>query len=676
MANQGDWYGNHRHFGLHYDLHANAADTTLGTRCDADALTAAFERMGAEFVQTDCKGHPGYTSWFSEVEHASVPDGLTHDALACWREATRRLGLPLHCHYSGIWDGAAAAKNPHWVVTPVKPVEQQGELKQNAGGFAHEVMCPRGGYLEEFMIPQMKELVDRYDVDGFWIDGDLWAAQPCYCDRCRAAYREQTGKPEPPAEPTDPDWPTWWKFTLDSFEAYVTRYVEAVHGHRPGVKVCSNWLQTFGHPGEPRVPTDWISGDNVWAWSLDSGRCECRFISTRGKPWDLMLWNFYYAQRFNKKEYPPVAKPAQMLMQEAATVVALGGGVQVYETVPGVRDGRLSGWRADRIGEVGRFVKRRRKLCRGSDAFPQIAVLHSEHALWASANGPNLKHGVDLRPVQAAVITLVESQLPVDVLDEWALRPRLSDFPLVVVPEAHRMSDGMLEDLKAYVETGGRLLVTGVDAFDRFGGAFLGVAEGKVAEAQDLAVSGGGGASPLYLERVRLTTVNDATVLSPLYRDVLLDEDSATTHPAAVLRRVGKGAVAYVPWDVFTVFTGLRYPELRAFVAEVVRELADKRLAAVQGPACVDVVMRRRKNIPLMVHLINNASGLLLQPNVPAVDEIPRVGPIRLRVPLPAKPRSVISAYDREPIDWSWTRGTLRITVPSVHIHNTIVVRG
>lgn len=76
-------------------------------------------------------------------------------------------------------------------------------------------------------------------------------------------------------------------------ERLVTRYCAAVPAHKPGVLVCSNWLQTFRNLGEPKVPTDWISGDNAWVWGLDGSRCEARFLSTRGKHWDIMLWTFY-----------------------------------------------------------------------------------------------------------------------------------------------------------------------------------------------------------------------------------------------------------------------------------------------------------------------------------------------------------------------------------------------
>ena len=174
---EGRWHGKGRYFGLHYDLHAGAEDTELGLRATPEWLVPMLRMMGCQFVQTDCKGHAGYTSWYSRVPEASVSPGVRRDALKGWREATRRLGMPLHCHYSGIWDGAAGARHPDWCAldSAGKPIEGK--------------MCPRGPYLERLMVPQMFELIDRYGLDGFWVDGEIWAVEPCYCERCRAAFR-------------------------------------------------------------------------------------------------------------------------------------------------------------------------------------------------------------------------------------------------------------------------------------------------------------------------------------------------------------------------------------------------------------------------------------------------------------------------------------------------------
>ena len=58
-------------FGLHFDLHANEHDTELGADVDEAMITRLLERVKPDYVQQDCKGHPGYTSYPTEVGWAS-----------------------------------------------------------------------------------------------------------------------------------------------------------------------------------------------------------------------------------------------------------------------------------------------------------------------------------------------------------------------------------------------------------------------------------------------------------------------------------------------------------------------------------------------------------------------------------------------------------------------------
>jgi len=672
MKQYGQWHGPKYYFGLHYDLHAGENDTELGLRCGERELAPMLRLMNPDFVQTDCKGHPGYTSWFSRTPDASVPPKLKKDALKQWRAATKKLGLPLHCHYSGIWDRAAAAKHPEWRVAPAKRKPAGATRGQNAGAPFVEKMCPRSPYLEHLMIPQLLELIDRYGVDGFWIDGDVWAVEPCYCERCREAFTKSTGIAEPPVDAEDPNWPTWWNFTRESFETYVTRYCDAVHARKKGVLVCSNWLQTFRNPGEPTVPTDWISGDNAWVWGLDASRCEARFLSTRRKPWDIMLWAFYRSGDMHDGASPWSFKPSHMLMQEAAVLLSFGGGVQIYENGGGLRDGRLAPWRMKQLGEVGRFIKKRRALCQGTETIPQIAVLHSECHARRTVRGPNLMHAVDVAPVQGAVFALLENHYGVDVLDEWALLPRLSEFPLVAAPEQAKMSEEMVAALKEYVRGGGRLLVTGTDSFDRFGPAFLGVSKGRIVENAAYHVPAASGSVPLFSARWRLVRPSQAKSLAPLGRSPLLD-DELLPNPAATLNRFGRGRVAYVPADILRDFNRNRCPLTRSFVGEIVRALWSRRDFQCDAPACVDVVLRR-KGGKKIIHLVNRSSGIPNAPNNGVVDEMPRVGPVRIVVRSPQRPRRVTLAFEKGDLSWKWASGRLTVSLATAHIHVAVVV--
>lgn len=665
----GRWHGKRFYFGLHYDLHAGPHDTDLGTRCGEADLVPMLRLMAPDFVQTDCKGHPGYTSWFSQVPDASVSPGVVKDAMEQWRAATRKLGLPLHCHYSGIWDKAAGRKHPEWCVQPPPGQATAGTPAATPAG---EKMCPRSDYLEKLLIPQMLELIDRYGVDGFWVDGDLWGVEPCYCERCRAAFVAQTGLAQPPADETDPNWAAWWNFTRESFEAYVRRYCDAVHAHKPGVLVCSNWLQTFKHPGEPAVPTDWISGDNSWVWGLDGSRCEARFLSTRGKPWDIMLWSFYCSHGMGKPDSPWTMKPVEMLQQEAAVLLAFGGNVQVYEAATGLRNGQLVPWRMKRLREMGRFVKVRRMLCQGSETIPQIAVLHSEHHLRATPKGRNLMWHTDVAPVQGAVFSLAECQYGVDILDEWALLPRLCHFPMVVAPEQDRMSDAMVAALKAYVSGGGRLMLSGAAAVERFGAGFLGVSPGAVEEKKAYWVPAADGATLLYSDTWRLLECTTAVPFGRLGNSALLD-DRMLPNPAAVVRRAGRGSVLYVPCNLFRDFAHNRYPLTRELIRACVRRLMRHFDIEVNGPVSVDVALRRKAG-QTIVHLVNRASGIPNQPNNGAIDAIPPVGNVFVAMRLPQPPQGLHLAFEDTPIESSWDRGVLHVRVQQVRIHAALVI--
>ena len=672
----GRWHGKKRYFGLHYDLHAGEGDTELGVRAGPRYLVPLLKIISPDFVQTDCKGHPGYTSWYSRVPNASVSPGVRKDALKGWRESTRQLGLPLHCHYSGIWDAAAGARHPEWgaVTADGKPAGAAFGPGSDIPG-PPQRMCPRGPYLEQLLIPQMMELIDRYGVDGFWVDGEIWAVEPCYCQRCASAFKEATGIARPPKDESSPNWPAWWWFTMEGFEHYVTRYCEHIHQRRPHVLVCSNWLQTFRHPGEPRVPTDWISGDNTNSFGLDAGRCEARFISTRGKPWDIMIWSFYSGHGMSDRTSPWTFKPVQMIQQEAAVVCALGGAVQVYENPGGLRDGRLVEWRARRLRQVSRFVKARRTLCQDTETIPQVVVLHSEYHA-RSRPGRNLMHGIDVRPVQGAAWSLLENHFGVDIMDEWALLEHLDEFPVAVAPEQDRMSDEMVGALVDYVTEGGRLLVSGLAAYQRFGGRFLGVRKGKVEEERVYHVPAADGSFAAWSDAWHLTRPTSARGLGQLATTPLLD-DRLLPHPAAFVNKVGRGAVAYVPFGIFRFFEHTRYPLARAFVDEVTRALAGTLAISVRAPTCIDVVLRR-KGSRSIVHLINRASGVPQRPNDGTVDEIPPMGPVEVRMKLDGKPKSVRLVLEKAPVDWKYRAGkrvgTLTARLECVHLHAALVV--
>ena len=56
-------------FGLHYDFHANPTkckNVTLGENLNEEDIKKICREVKPDFIQIDCKGHPGFASYPSK----------------------------------------------------------------------------------------------------------------------------------------------------------------------------------------------------------------------------------------------------------------------------------------------------------------------------------------------------------------------------------------------------------------------------------------------------------------------------------------------------------------------------------------------------------------------------------------------------------------------------------
>lgn len=97
-----------------------------------------------------------------------------------------------------------------------------------------------------------------------------------------------------------------------------------------------------------------------------------------------MSWGF--GTRSDDRFRHRVPKTSIQLQQEAALVLALGGGYQCYFTQK--RDGSVSRHDLDIYEPVAAFCRERQPWCRGTDTASEVAILYSTRGLYR--NAPNL----------------------------------------------------------------------------------------------------------------------------------------------------------------------------------------------------------------------------------------------------------------------------------------------
>jgi hypothetical protein len=651
-----DWHAR-GFFALHYDLHANAEDTELGRDLTHEHLREEILRVGPDWIQCDCKGHPGYTSYPTEV---GIPSpGIVQDALRIHREVTRELGLPLVMHYSGVWDDAAMAAHPDWRRIGPDGSGTSRLIHNREAGRA----CLTGPYTDEYMIPQLLEIIDRYDVDGFWVDGENWATEPCYCDRCRTRFAASHGGAAAPTGPDEPHWAEWLTFHRGLFEAHVRRYTEAVHARKPDCLVCSNWMYSMRQPDPVAVPVDYLSGDFDHAFGGARAAVEARMLDGRDLPWNLMAWSFLSGER----DWGGwTAKSAPHLCQEAAEVLACGGRVILYETPQ--RSGHLIGWHHEIMAEVARFCRARQSIVLNSTSVPQAAVLHGAAAYYRH-NRPLYNPGTATEAVEGALHALLDAGYHADVITERALVQRLAEYPLLVIPEQDPLSPDVVALLPDYVRGGGRVIVSGAHVAVTLADLVGVEAAGAARDGYHYLPSGEGAVT--VAGPWQPVALHDAQPLLALLAGQEPGRD-ALGSAAATVRGLGAGCVVAVYGPIFADYYRTRYPRLRETLAGIIAATWPEPRIHLDTHGAIALSLRRQRD-RLIVHLLNRAGDPPTGPHRVMVERVPPTGPVtvQLRCPLP---RRVYAVPDEPQLTTRWSGGVLTATVPSLGIHAAIVV--
>lgn len=627
--------------GIHFDFHAGEDCREIGRNTTPAMIERIIDLVHPDYLQIDSKGHPGFTSYPTKVGNPAP--GFVGDPLRVWRDVTARRGVALYVHHSGLYDSHAVLK-PGWAAIGAdgKPSSQ-----------ATSVFGP---YADQLLIPQLREIAGTYGVDGVWVDGECWSAVVDYGPTAIEAFRKATGLADAPRKRGEAHWLEWQDFHRQAFRNYLRHYVGEVRRTNPEFQLCSNWAFT-DHMAEPvSIPMDFLSGDYSPEDSVNSARLSGRFLVRQGTPWDLMAWSFSINPEHRQKT-------AVQLQREAAVVVALGGGFQAYHTQK--RDGSIRDEQMPVMAEVAKFCRDRQELCHHAMPVPQVGLLLSTPGHYRRIHG---LFNRDLAHVQGVLEALLEGQQAVDVVNEAQLAGRLAEYPVLVVPEWDYLDPAFRNDLTAYVEQGGSLLLLGPGPTALFE-AELGVKlQGKRQSAAAVRLARGETALPLRGDWQRLEPGPETRPFGRIQPGE--GDQSSGGSAAAVIRKLGRGRIAATCFDLGKGYHSGPTAGIRDFLNELVAELFPEPLVRVTGSQDVDVcVMRQRGR--LQVNLINTAGPHRTKP---ILDAIPAVGPLTVSVRVDAKPSRVALAPSGAVLDFEYREGRVVARVPKVDVHEIMVL--
>ncbi|MDR3062267.1 MAG: hypothetical protein LBU57_09180 [Dysgonamonadaceae bacterium] len=627
--------------GFHFDFHANEDCDKIGKMLTESMIDSFLILTKPDYIQVDSKGHAGYSSYPTKVGNRAP--GYEKDPLDIFRKVTARHYVGLYAHYSGIWDKRAVQLHPEWSI-----INEDGSIPDGKLAYA-------GPYIDELLIPQLKEIAAK-GLDGVWVDGDCWASLPDYSEYSGKRYTAETGEKNLPKK-GEKGFKKFLEFNRKELQKYIKKYIDEVHKEYPDFQITSNWAYSSLMPEEVSSGMDYLSGDMAGMGSVYSAAWDGRCLAGQGLPWDLMAWGF----NTNPKSLT-------MLQQEAAQVISLGGGFQVYYGQN--RDASLKKTYFDRMAKLASWCRARQETCFKSKAIPQIALWYSTYA-WKKAQDKMYSYNESDRMAQTLSM-LLDGRQSVEVLMDHHLKETINKYPLIVLPEWTDVGNEMKQLVLDYVKNGGNLLITGASATTAFHNE-LGVKPvDKQNDGYVFFYSGKDQYGSTHTKWQKIET-NPAVKVIGLFM-TSDDPDYFTTgkYPMATIAGYGKGKIAGIYCDLSGPYMNMRSSYLCKMVNHLVNELLPEPLVKVEGDGDIHLVLAEKNN-QWIANIINVAGGHY-NFRISAYDSIQPTGTLTLHINTNKYLKEVIVEPEKNKLQVRRiSENKYSVTIPPVAIHSAVV---
>ncbi len=609
------WY-EHSPFRNLVDMHIPDWNPDFLRRFDPEAYADCMARAGVDTALIYAGNCLGICFFPTKTGH--MHEGLRgRDIFGETVSALRRRGIrPIT--YFNIWSRWAFDTHPDW---RIRSVDGRDTLHNPDGTLARYGRCCLNapGY-REYVREQFSQLARDYDTAGFWIDMTGWHGAVCACGHCRARYLRETGRELP--ETVDFSDPAWVDFVrarerwLYDFNAEIRRTVDEC---RPGVTCAFQsafWGSGFtgGFTQSYADLSDYIAGDFYASALVYSWLCKYLSNVSKHRPMEFMVSRCY-----DLSDHTTTKTEAELRFS-AYAALSHGAAFLFIDAIDpaGTLDARLY----DRMGGI------RRALAPYLDVWsPAARVLPEVSFYW---NFPSMyspaENGKPLRDVRGwspaarmenAARTMIAAHFAYD------FTAKLDTIPadgVLVLSEQYVLSDAERRALTAFVEHGGRLVVTGGTGTRTIEGkpasldTLTGVAIGDAFPEDTCYLSptdaalplfeGANKSYPLYFPAPAPKAIvrADVEVLATVTRAAAHSQEirrfgsaisnppwEETVSPAVTRRHVGKGEVVWLAVPLFDAATERQ----RKVFENIVRSLLPERtMIETDAPSWLEVMLR------------------------------------------------------------------------------------
>jgi hypothetical protein len=683
-------------------------------RYDSDWWRAYWRRTKVQGVIVNAGGIVAYYPSKFGLQHRArfLGDGDLYGDIV---RAARAEGLTVLARMdSNRADPAFYDEHPDWFAVDASGVPYRAGEKY--------VACVNSPYYRSYLPEVLEEIIARSAPDG--ITDNSWSgldrSKICYCVHCRREFRADTGRRLPSAADWDaPDYRAWieWSYAQRLAVWDLNNATTTAAGGPDCLWVGMNSGQIESQSARfrdykgicERTPIIMLDSQYRAAYGFqansDSGKLIHGLLG-----WDALIPESTALYDAGTPTFRVGSKPAPEARMWA--VSGFAGGIQPWWHHIGAshEDRRqyetaepLFGWHASN-----------EEYLVGREPLANVGLVWSQRSV--DFHGREDPEARSVLPYRGFADALIRARIPYLPVNVDHIERDAAQFDVLVVPNVGALSDAQSSALRAFVNAGGNLVVTGESGrYDEWGDPrpdlvcadLLGVRHTGTQHGLDRAPQANwesyAGHTYLRLERPAgpasaLVAGFDSTDLLPCggRLDVVRADEEATvvltwvppfpiyppetswmerprsSLPALTVRTLPNGArLAYLAADVDRCFGRHHHPDHGRLLANVVRWAAgsDGVPLTVEGPGVLDCNLYRQGSA-VVLHLVNLSQGCVWQGRL---DELLPVGPLTVTVAAGSAGRARLLVAETEtPVKQG--DGRVTFTVPSVLDHEVVVL--
>jgi len=650
---------------IHLDFHTSEHIPGIGSRFDPDDFADTFARADVDSVTVFSKCHHGWS--YHPTKVGKTHPHLDFDLLRAQLTALHKRDINAPIYISAGWDELSARENPGWrVVTPEGVlVRQRGEPLGPGWAF----MDFNSPYLD-YLCRQVEEVVEMFpEGNGIFIDicHSLVSASSWAQAMMEAKGLDWTDPVNQVKQAEETQITFFERVRAAALKGDPKRPVFFNFGHvRRGRR---DILKYFSHLEIESLPTAF--------WGYEHFPISARYVDKLGIDFLGMTGKFH-----NMWGEVGGYKKADALLYECAAMIAQGAKCSVGDHLHPT--GMIDKSTYASIGPAYAFVKAAEPWCEGSENRAEIGVFSLEAAQHPSLAGQQPKHqDAD----EGVVRALLECQLTFDVLDQES---DFSAYRLVIFPDGVAFDAALKAKADAYVQKGGRVLLTGTSGIDPEKGFIFDVgATWKGAspfETGDYILPAGGLRAdgvddPLFMyESSQRIEAAPGASLGDIY-DPYFDRTRrrfsghvntpSQPDPSGFASGSQKGAYTYAAHEVFSIYKRIGAVAMLEIIEKLVQKALGKAALVETGlPRAGRVTLRHQprenRDVLHLLHANPVLRGLVRGDNVQPVQDLVTLTGIDVSVESTKPVRGVRLVPDGGDLVFTQQGGRIAFTVPTL----------